>query len=205
MVCDINFKKTMKILLTIVFGAFFLTAMAQRTAPVRVLVLNNAGKPYQGDKIYFVGQTNKDSHSGVSDAQGKFTVNLPVGQVYDIRIKSIGEEIEYNELEIPDLKEGEVLEDAILTISYEAPKSYTLSSIQFETSKADLKKESYTVLADLVEIMTLKPAMKIQIGGHTDSDGDDAANLLLSQKRADAVKNYLISKGIAASRLVAIG
>jgi outer membrane protein OmpA-like peptidoglycan-associated protein len=93
----------------------------------------------------------------------------------------------------------------VLTITYEAPKTFTLNSIQFETGKADLKASSYTLLDDLVEIMTLKPTMKILIGGHTDSDGDDAANLVLSQKRADAVKNYLISKGINSKRIIAIG
>lgn len=195
----------MKTLLTILFGTFLLTTTAQRVVPVKVQVINSAGKPYEGDKIYFVGQTSKQTFSGISDVQGKFTIQLPSNQVYDIRIKSIGDEIEYNELGIPELKEGEELEDAVLVITYEAPKSYTLSSIQFETSKAGLKPESYVILDDLAEMMTLKPAMKIQISGHTDSDGDEVANLVLSQQRADAVKNYLIKKGISAKRIIALG
>ncbi len=195
----------MKTLITILFASVVLLGNAQKTTPLKVLVLNEAGKPYQGDKIFFVGQTKKDSYSGISDSQGKFTIDLPVGQVYDIRIKSIGEEIAYNELEIPELEDGQTFQDVVLTITYEAAKTFTLNTIQFETGKADLKKESYTVLADLVEMMTLKPAMKIQISGHTDSDGDATANLLLSQQRADAVKKYLIGKGISSSRLIAIG
>jgi outer membrane protein OmpA-like peptidoglycan-associated protein len=178
---------------------------AQQTTPLKVLVLNEIGKPYEGDKIFFVGQTKKDSHSGITNAQGTFTIDLPTGQVYDIRIKSIGEEIEYNELEIPTLEEGQRFQDVVLTITYEAPKTFTLTSIQFETGKAELKKESYPILEDLLELMTLKPKMKIQISGHTDSDGDEAANLLLSQQRADAVKKYLVSKGISTTRISAIG
>lgn len=195
----------MRTFLTLFFGTFFLTATAQRVVPVKVQVINSAGLPYEGDKIYFVGQTSKKTFSGISDAQGKFTIDLPSDQVYDIRIKSIGEEIEYNELGIPELKEGEELEDAVLVITYEAPKTYTLSSIQFETSKSGLKPESYAILDDIAEMMTLKPSMKIQIGGHTDSDGDEVANLVLSQQRADAVKNYLIKKGISAKRIIALG
>lgn len=178
---------------------------AQQTTPIKVLVLNEKGLPYEGDQIFFVGQKNKDAHKGITDKEGKFTISLPTGQVYDIRIKSIGEEIEYNELEIPILEEGEEFQDVVLTITYEAPKSFTLNSIQFETGKSTLKESSYVLLADLVEIMKLKPSMKILIAGFTDSDGDDNANLLLSQKRADAVKQYLVSKGISAKRVLALG
>jgi outer membrane protein OmpA-like peptidoglycan-associated protein len=53
--------------------------------------------------------------------------------------------------------------------------------------------------------MKLKPGMKIEIAGHTDSDGDDSANKILSEQRALAVKNYLISKGINKERIFIIG
>lgn len=176
-----------------------------QTTPVKVRVINEAGLPYEGDQILFVGQTRKDTHKGTTDAKGTFSIDLPTGQVYDIRIKSIGEELEYNELGIPTLNEGESFEDVVLTITYEAAKSYTLNSLQFESGKATLKPESYNLMDDLVEIMRLKPKMNIMVCGHTDSDGDDANNLVLSQNRADAVKKYLTSKGIAASRIKAVG
>jgi outer membrane protein OmpA-like peptidoglycan-associated protein len=53
--------------------------------------------------------------------------------------------------------------------------------------------------------MKEKSGLKVQLAGHTDDTGEDAQNLTLSQKRADAVLKYLQSKGVAASRLSAKG
>ena len=78
--------------------------------------------------------------------------------------------------------------------------------IQFETEKAVLLDHSKVVLQEVVKVMKENPHVKlIEIGGHTDSTGDSGKNLLLSQERADAVKTYLVSQGIAAERMRARG
>lgn len=195
----------MKTILTLLVSGIAGMIFAQEKAPLDVKVLSESGKPYAGDKIYFVGQTSKASYSGVTNAAGKFHIELPPGDVYDIRIMSIGDELEYNTLEIPALKEGERYESMELEIMYEAAKDYTLNNLQFDTGKSTIKTGSFSILDNVAELLVLKPAMKIEIAGHTDSDGDDAANLLLSQQRADAVKQYLIKKGIAANRMTAKG
>ncbi len=195
----------MKTILTILTCSVTWMIFSQSTAPLDVKVLSESGKPYAGDKIYFVGQTSKTSFSGITNASGKFHIDLPEGDVYDIRIMSIGDELEYNTLEIPALKEGERYENMELEIMYEAAKDYTLNNLQFDTGKSTIKTVSFSILDNVAELLVLKPTMKIEIAGHTDSDGDDSANLLLSQQRADAVKQYLIKKGIAANRMTAKG
>ena len=195
----------MKTILTILTCSVTWMIFSQSTAPLDVKVLSESGKPYAGDKIYFVGQTSKTSFSGITNASGKFHIDLPEGDVYDIRIMSMGDELEYNTLEIPALKEGERYENMELEIMYEAAKDYTLNNLQFDTGKSTIKTVSFSILDNVAELLVLKPTMKIEIAGHTDSDGDDAANLLLSQQRADAVKQYLIKKGIAANRMTAKG
>lgn len=187
-----------------VFLSFGIQAQVVK-APVKVSVKGFNGLPYPNDKVLFVGQKSKQTLSGVTNQAGQFLIQLPSNEIYDIRIQSIGDEIEYNTMEIPAVKPGEFFEEAELVIEYDPGSTFSFTNLQFEPAKADLKAVSYTHLKNLVEIMKRKKDLKIRIDGHTDSDGEESANQILSQKRAESVKNYLISQGIDANRMVAKG
>jgi outer membrane protein OmpA-like peptidoglycan-associated protein len=77
----------------------------------------------------------------------------------------------------------------------------TLEGVNFDFGKDTLRPESKTKLDKAVEIMTKHATVKVEISGHTDSVGGRDANMDLSQRRADAVKRYLVEKGIAADRI----
>jgi len=80
-----------------------------------------------------------------------------------------------------------------------------LQGIQFETGKDIIKKQSFPILDKVVKIMVENKEYNLDIYGHTDNTGKANVNLWLSKKRAEAVKNYLIKKGIAPERLKSEG
>ena len=88
-------------------------------------------------------------------------------------------------------------------VSVEVKKrlAFAATAIQFETGKAVIKKTSYKMLDEIVQILNDYPDYYMTIDGHTDNVGKPDKNLVLSQDRANSVKNYFVSKGVSESRL----
>lgn len=86
-----------------------------------------------------------------------------------------------------------------------AAGTWIFKGIQFDNNSAVLKASSYGVLDEIVQGMKDQPSLNVEIQGHTDISGAHAYNMSLSQRRADAVKAYLISKGISAERMTTRG
>ncbi len=84
-------------------------------------------------------------------------------------------------------------------------KPLILKGVTFQTGKADLTENAKRVLDIVAESLMQYPEIEIEIRGYTDSVGSAAFNLNLSQRRAEAVRDYLVQKGIALKRLRAIG
>lgn len=78
--------------------------------------------------------------------------------------------------------------------------------IQFEFGKAEILPVSFSLLDEIVAMLKDNPQIEVlQVEGHTDDVGSDAANLKLSKARAESVKKYLVKKGIKGGRLKAVG
>jgi outer membrane protein OmpA-like peptidoglycan-associated protein len=86
-----------------------------------------------------------------------------------------------------------------------AKDSTIIKNIDYKTNSAEIKTESLKMLDEIVAYLVSNPNLKLTINSFTDSRGDDASNLALSQKRADKVLEYFISKGIQKERLTAKG
>ena len=93
--------------------------------------------------------------------------------------------------------------DGFLIIELEKikPGTFVLENIFFEKNKSSLKKSSYVELKKVLKLLQFNPHLKIQISGHTDSDGDDDFNFELSINRAKSVVNWLIQNNINKDRL----
>lgn len=77
--------------------------------------------------------------------------------------------------------------------------------IRFETAQATIDPDSHALLDQLAAVALRCPTTPVEVGGHTDSDGDEQANMALSQRRAQTVVDYLVAAGLGADRLSAVG
>jgi OOP family OmpA-OmpF porin len=78
---------------------------------------------------------------------------------------------------------------------------WVLVGVNFDFNKTTLKSESYIILFHSVLMLEENPDMVVEIGGHTDNIGSEEVNMKLSNRRAQVVKDYLVSKGIDTNRL----
>ena len=86
-----------------------------------------------------------------------------------------------------------------------APQKLVLEGVNFDFDKATLRQEDISELDKDVEALKAWGDVNIEVAGHTDSMGSDKYNMNLSRQRAEAVRNFLISRGVAADRLTARG
>ena len=99
----------------------------------------------------------------------------------------------------------EVRQAPVVTVETQKVLIEALEGVQFETGSAVLKPVSYAILDKVASVMKNNANYNLAISGHTDATGNEAANQKLSQKRAQACLSYLVTKGIAASRMTATG
>jgi len=109
-------------------------------------------------------------------------------------------------LSIPKVERDTVIKVAMnLQPVFKVGDRFVLENIYYDFDKHFIRPDAALILDELVETLRKYPTMKIELSSHTDSRGSDAYNLNLSQRRALAAVNYIISQGIDKSRLVARG
>lgn len=127
-------------------------------------------------------------------------------QIYD-GINVDLQPVDYDKIE--EIVKRNIPQEVIKEVVVEKPRSFDekwiLVGVNFEFNSARISPSSYPILYDAAKTLLANPQFKVEIQGYTDNVGTEQYNLLLSQKRAEAVKAYLVSKGVNSVNLNAVG
>ncbi|MCF8415902.1 MAG: OmpA family protein [Crocinitomicaceae bacterium] len=132
---------------------------------------------------------------------GEFLVTLPVDREYALNVTYPGYAFfskNFN-MTLAENQDAVHMDVPMMPISME--QTVLLANVFFDLGKATLRPESNIELDKLVDFLQKNPTLKIELGGHTDTRGDDKENLKLSNDRAKAVFDYAIAKGVDGKRL----
>ena len=152
-------------------------------------------------------ETGKTVISAFSEkGNGEFLATLTAGKDYALNVSRQGYLFysdHFNCKDPADIKNAYMLE-VKLEPAIEGGK-VILKNVFFDTNQFTLKPASFTELDKLVRFLSTNTGVQVEISGHTDSTGDKAKNKILSENRAKTVFDYLVSKGIAATRMTFAG
>lgn len=177
-----------------------------KDAPVDVKMTDFKNNILPNEIVIFRSMANSREYQGLTDSTGRFSIRLPAGSKYEIFILGFKDSTSYNVLDIPALTGNAYYKNPFkIDIQFLPAKSFVLEDCNFETGKTELLPEAFPVLDELVAYLVRKDDERIEIQGHTDNVGTAKSNQVLSENRANTVRNYLITKGIDPSRLTAKG
>ncbi len=165
-------------------------------------------EPLTASLVYETLPDGTEAGKGVSSpVDGSFKMVLPYDKNYSIRASAdkffaVSENLKLDSL----IKAGykEIHKDLYL-VPIEIGQVFRLNNVFFDFDKYDLRPESYVELDRVVGFLNEYPNIEIEMSAHTDSKGADDYNMTLSDNRARSVMDYIISRGIAKTRIISQG
>lgn len=175
-----------------VFKGITIDAISRKAVEAQIEIIDNSN-----GKLIEQFTTNS--------ATGKFLLTLTAGKNYGIAVKADGYLFHSENFDIAAGSDYNLVDKTIELKNIAVGSKIALRNIFFDVGRASLRSESNAELDRLVKLMNDVPKLKIEISGHTDNTGSASVNEKLSQERAEAVVNYLKSKGIKTDRMTAQG
>lgn len=160
------------------------------------------GKPVEGNII--IKQGLKTVYNGKADNSGISNFYLEPGN-YTVGVTAKGYIPAEENLQLMTTEKGKSKVIELKQPKIEKGLVFKLKAINFETASDQLTSSSFDILDRMAELLLENPSMVVEVAGHTDNVGNPQSNLALSQKRAGAVSDYLLSKGVKTNQLKAVG
>ena len=176
-----------------------------RSAPLQALTVTitdqGTAQPIRARiELFEIGESDTIRFSQWADNDGKISAVTRRNVSYGLMVSADGYIMYSANLE-PDTSSRRELDIKMIPITNAQEKVIVLQNIFFETGSAELLPTSDPELNKLLWTLRKNTEMKIEIRGHTDNEGDDKSNQVLSEARAKAVYQYLLGRGIEAERL----
>ncbi|MGD1959680.1 MAG: OmpA family protein [Fulvivirga sp.] len=144
---------------------------------------------------------NDFEKSVVTDQPGRrYSLSIPSAGIYKIKVTAPNYIAHQEELEVFSA-ELKLLQKDFALQEIEVGARVNLDNVLFEQSKSIIIPSSYEQLNLVVALLRENPSIKIRLEGHTDNRGDAKQNLKLSKERVEAVKTYLVKRGVAKKRV----
>lgn len=140
-----------------------------------------------------------------NDKLGDFLLCLPSGKDYAMFVSKEGYLFYSGNFSLKNYTSPQPYELNIQLQKLKAGDPIVLNNVFFNTNSFELLPSSKVELDRLADLLLKNPTIKVEIGGHTDNVGNDADNLKLSENRAKSVVDYVVSKGVEATRITAKG
>ena len=161
-------------------------------------LMDEFGKPVSDRMDWRMAGEEDYSESLITDADGYYEIYLEKGKTYEYLVNADDYFVEKGYIEVGD----EDVSDFNIMLT---KLDFSRFSINFDYDSAIIKPESYATLDNVASVLTEYGDTKIEIAGHTDNKGGDQYNKNLALKRAEAVKEYIVNKGINPDNIYAVG
>ena len=161
-----------------------------------------SGKAINAEIFYENLGTGKQEGIAISTIENGYKIVIPKGAVYGFMAQAEGFMPVSQNIDTKTISEfGELQVDLVL-VPIESGQKISLNNTFFKTGESELTEESILELKRISEIIKDHPELRFQIAGHTDDTGGKTTNLSLSEQRAKAVYDYLISNGVPRAAIV---
>ena len=171
-------------------------------ARTTITIKNEFNIPYPNTRILIKGSTK--NYTFISDVQGNGIIDLKKGEEFIVSCFVNGEEFKFDELIY--IEKNKNIISANIDLQFDLYESiFEIKNLNFKTAKYNIEEKYFQELDNLKSLLVNENEIKIEIAGHTDNNGSELANQLLSENRAKSVKSYLVKNGIDKLRINCVG